>query len=261
MTLNIWNRSGPWEGRRERIRTVLRELAPDLVGLQEVLRTTEGDKLDQLAEVSDGLGYHTVYGRHADERGHPLGNAILSKWPIARTEVMTLSSGGFEEYRCLVFAEIAAPFANVPFFTTHLNWKLHHGHVRALQIREVASHVKRLAPLAGFPPILVGDFNSEPDSDEMRFMRGLTALGGESVYFADCFHLVGTGSPGTFCKRNPFAAIAREPDRRIDYIYVRGPDDRGRGDPIDARVCADAPIDGIFPTDHFGVIATISTAG
>jgi endonuclease/exonuclease/phosphatase family metal-dependent hydrolase len=120
--------------------------------------------------------------------------------------------------------------------------------------------VKRLAPIDGFPPVLVGDFNAEPDSDEMRFMRGLASLGGECVYFADAFLVAGDGSKGaTFCRRNPFAAIAREPDRRLDYVYVRGPDARGRGEPIAAKVCMDEPIGGVFPTDHFGVVATITT--
>src|SRR5947209_7883500 len=107
LTLNIWNRSGPWTERRARIRALLKELSPDLVGLQEVVRNDEGDKLDQLVELSEGTGYETAFGRAFADRGHPLGNAIFSRWPIARSEVMPLSSGGHEEYRCLVFAEIA----------------------------------------------------------------------------------------------------------------------------------------------------------
>jgi endonuclease/exonuclease/phosphatase family metal-dependent hydrolase len=148
----------------------------------------------------------------------------------------------------------------VPFFVTHLNWKLHEGHVRQGQVRFVTDTVARLAPISGFPPIVVGDFNAEPDSDEIRFMRGLTGLGGKCVYFADCFGVAGDGSAGTtFARRNPFAAPLREPDRRIDYVFVRGPDERQRGEPLSARVCFDEPIAGVFPSDHFGVIATISS--
>ena len=81
------------------------------------------------------------------------------------------------------------------------------------------------------------------------------------MYFADAFGVAGDGSPGvTFSKRTPFAEPLREPDRRIDYVYVRGPDDSQRGEPTEARVCFDQPYGGVFPTDHFGVMATI-TAG
>jgi endonuclease/exonuclease/phosphatase family metal-dependent hydrolase len=61
----------------------------------------------------------------------------------------------------------------------------------------------------------------------------------------------------TFSKRNPFAENLREPERRIDYIFVREPDDQHRGEPLEARVCCDEPVDGVFPSDHFGVIATL----
>jgi endonuclease/exonuclease/phosphatase family metal-dependent hydrolase len=131
-----------------------------------------------------------------------------------------------------------------------------------LQVKAIAEAVARLAPIGkSFPPVLVGDFNAEPDADEIRYLRGLTGLGGRYVYFADAFGVAGDGSPGTtFSKQNPFAAPMREPERRIDYVFVRGPDDIQRGEPQNARVCFDEPFRGTFPTDHFGVIATI-TAG
>jgi endonuclease/exonuclease/phosphatase family metal-dependent hydrolase len=111
------------------------------------------------------------------------------------------------------------------------------------------------------PPILCGDFNAEPDADEIRYLSGFTTLEGRSVYFADCFRVAGDGSNGhTFCRRNPYAASVREPDRRIDYIFVRGPDKQGRGEPLTCRVVFDQPnADGVFASDHFGVLAEIST--
>jgi endonuclease/exonuclease/phosphatase family metal-dependent hydrolase len=103
----------------------------------------------------------------------------------------------------------------------------------------------------------VGDFNATPDSDEIRFMTGLSSLGVRSVYFVDAFGLVGHGDGTTFSRHNPFATDLREPDRRIDYIFVRGPDQRGRGEPLDSRVCFDRAVNGVYPTDHFGVVANI----
>jgi endonuclease/exonuclease/phosphatase family metal-dependent hydrolase len=260
LTLNIWNRCGPHAERLALIRDGLRELAPDVIGLQEVVRATSGDMLDQVATLAEGLGYHAFFGRSPIDQSYPFGNAILSRWPLLRTAVHPLPRGGTEEFRNVTFAEIDAPFGKLPFFTTHLNWKLHESRVRALQVREIADRVK--AAPGSFPSIVVGDFNAEPESDEIRFMRGWTSLGGESVYFADAFALSGDASQGaTFCRRNPYAQPCREPDRRIDYVFVRGPDDRGRGEPLEARVCFDKPTGEVWPTDHFGVLATIATEG
>jgi endonuclease/exonuclease/phosphatase family metal-dependent hydrolase len=258
-TLNIWGRFGPWEERLVAIREGLRAHAPDVIGLQEVLRF---DGLDQAALVSDGLGYEVAWGKSSENYGFPTGNAILSRWPILRSEVIPLPNAGTDEDRSLLFAELDSPFGKVPFFCTHLNWKLSDGHVRVLQIRTVVEAVMRIAPVdRTFPPVLVGDFNAEPDSDEMRYMRGLTGLGGRCVYFADAFLVGGDGTAGTtFSKRNPFAELLREPERRIDYVYVRGPDSSHRGEPTDTHVCFDRPFEGTYPSDHFGVITTV-TAG
>jgi len=258
-TLNIWSRFGPWEERLSAIREGLRTIAPDVIGLQEVLRFQE---FDQAAQVADGLGYAIAWGRSSENHGFPTGNAILSRWPIGRSEVIPLPHGGSDEERCIVFAEIDSPYGKIPFFCTHLNWKFHHGYVRQLQVKAVAEAVDRLAPIGGFPAVVVGDFNAEPDADEIRFMRGLTSLGsGKTPYFADAFGIAGDGTSGvTFSKKNAFAEPLREPERRIDYVFVRGPDDSQRGEPRDARVCFDQPHEGVFPTDHFGVVCTI-TAG
>jgi endonuclease/exonuclease/phosphatase family metal-dependent hydrolase len=255
-TLNIWNRCGPWEERLVAIRCALADLAPDVLGLQEVL---SGEGVDQAAEIAAGFGYHVAFG---SSRADPirLGNAVLSRYPIVRTEVFPLPNGGTTERRSLMLAELDAPFGRVPFFTTHLNWKLHEGHVREEQVRFVAAKIKSLASIDGFPPIVVGDFNAEPDSDEVRFMRGLCGLGGKRVYFADCFGTVGEGRGITFSPAtNPFAGETHEPERRIDYVFVRGPDTRVRGKPLAARLCFDQRVNGVFPSDHFGVIAEIST--
>lgn len=257
-TLNIWNRFGPWEERAVAIHAQLKELAPDVIGMQEVLRY---ESFDQAKIVSEGLGYHVAWGEASENHGYPVGNAILSKWEIAKQETIPLPDGGSDENRSIIFAELNSPFGKIPVFCTHLNWKLHHGHIRQMQVRALADAVAARAPIEGFPPVVLGDFNAEPDSDEIRFMKGLTGLGGKCVYFADAFGIAGDGTPGyTFSKRNDYAGPLREPERRIDYVFVRGPDDSQRGETLEARVCFDTPHKGVFPTDHFGVTCII-TAG
>lgn len=264
-TLNIWNRFGPWEQRLVAIRAGVAQHAPDLLGMQEVLRLEpgEGDGLDQAAAVGAGFGYHAAYARARDQRWY--GNAALSRWPIVESQTLELPRCGTDEKRCLLYAAIDAPFGRVPFFVTHLNWKLDHGHVREAQVREIAAFIEAVVTSgasAAFPAILVGDLNAPPDSDEIRYLRGLTSLGGaRRVFFQDAFEVAGGGAPGvTFGRSNPFAAPLREPDRRIDYVFVHGRDERFRGEPLEASVAWDAPVDGTFPSDHFGVVATLRVA-
>jgi endonuclease/exonuclease/phosphatase family metal-dependent hydrolase len=261
-TLNIWNRFGPWEDRLRAIRAGVRDLAPDVLALQEVVQLArgEGDGLDQAAVIAEGFGYHVAYGRSRDERWY--GNAILSRWPIARTHVYELPRVGTDERRSLLFAEIDAPFGKLPFYCTHLNWKLDEGHVRSAQVREVVDRLQALAKPDHFPAVLAGDFNAEPGADEIRYLHGLTTLGGSrSVYFQDAFALAGDGSAGhTYARSNPFAAHLREPDRRIDYLFVHGRDERFRCEPLEARRCFDAPVEGTYPSDHYGVTAVLRIA-
>jgi endonuclease/exonuclease/phosphatase family metal-dependent hydrolase len=51
--------------------------------------------------------------------------------------------------------------------------------------------------------------------------------------------------------------MLREPNRRIDYVFVRGPDERFRGEPMDAAVAFTTRVAGVFPSDHYGVVATV----
>jgi endonuclease/exonuclease/phosphatase family metal-dependent hydrolase len=77
------------------------------------------------------------------------------------------------------------------------------------------------------------------------------------VHFQDVYGRVGASPGVTFSRRNAYAALLREPDRRIDYIWVRGGDERFRGEPLAARVAFDEPESGAFASDHFGVVAEL----
>jgi endonuclease/exonuclease/phosphatase family metal-dependent hydrolase len=147
---------------------------------------------------------------------------------------------------------------------THLTYQQHLGHWRCRQVRALADLVKALAT-GEAPPIVAGDLNADPDSDEMRFLRGLTPLGGASVYFADAWATTAGQAPGagpgwTYDRRNPYALRSREPSRRIDYILVQGPDRRLRGEPLSAAIVLDEPTAGVWPSDHFGVLAEVQIA-
>jgi len=256
-TLNIWNRSGPWDKRLPLIRDGLRALDADVIALQEVLAFGEQD---QAKEIAAGLGWNVYYGKAWELGGGvSMGNAIVSPHRIVDGQVLPLPTRPDVDQRTVAFARVEAPHGPIPVFATHLTFQLHMCDIRCEQVRALADHVAALAPIDGPPPVLVGDFNAEPDADEIRFLRGLTPLGGRSVYFADCWIASGAAGPGySWDRRNDYALRAHEPTRRIDYVFVRGPDRHVRGEPIAARLALDEPVDGVWPSDHFAVVADIT---
>jgi endonuclease/exonuclease/phosphatase family metal-dependent hydrolase len=261
LTLNIWNNSGPYDARKVRIREWIERLDPDVIGFQEVLR--EGDYL-QAAELTDG--YSCVFAQAQEFWRGPqqFGNAIASRWPIKHTEIVALPDLDTNEDRCAISANIEAPFGDLSFTCTHLNWKFHHGFVREKQVVPLFDLATRRRPKEQFPPIVVGDFNADPDSAEIRYASGLQTLEGKSVYYHDAWAVAGAGGPGfTWSNRNDFAAIALEPNRRIDYIFVGYPirrrDGYGIGKVETCRVVCDDEVDGAWPSDHFGLYAELRT--
>jgi endonuclease/exonuclease/phosphatase family metal-dependent hydrolase len=281
-TLNIWNRSGPWQHRLALIRKQFEDLGPDILGLQEVLRLTDvgaspdtvwrapeaiaaDSASDQASAIAAGSGYYIAYGTAADLGGGLFfGNAVLSRHPIVEHRVIALPGHESGEHRSMCYALVEHPRGLLPVFVTHLNWKLHHGSVRLRQVAAIASHVKSMAPIddARLPPVVMGDFNAEPESDEIRFMRGLATVDGKTVYFGDAWTYGGDGTPGyTYDRRNRFAALAHEPPRRIDYIFVRGPDRTFRGEPVRTALAfcqAEHTQEGdVWPSDHFGLVTDL----
>jgi endonuclease/exonuclease/phosphatase family metal-dependent hydrolase len=272
-TINVWNKSGPWLSRLALIRRELERLQPEVVGLQEVLRfRPEGApdapltvQNDQLTEIADGLGYQLAYSVASDYgNGLKFGNALLSRHPIVAEQSFQLPGSESGETRSLLYARCQTPHGSLPVFVTHLNWKFHQGSIRQRQVAFIAERVAELSPISGpdLPPVLLGDFNAAPDADEIRFLTGLCALDGKTVYFADAWVFAGVGPGYTYDRTNHYAAKAREPSRRIDYIFVRGPDRRFRGEPLRAELAFNAAELGstepVWPSDHFGVVADLA---
>jgi endonuclease/exonuclease/phosphatase family metal-dependent hydrolase len=188
-----------------------------------------------------------------------LGNTVASRWPIAKQEILTLPDDGDAEARSATLCRIDSPHGPLVFCSTHLNWKLHHGSVRERQVVALSDFVTAHHVKGEFSPIVAGDFNAEPDSDEIRYMTGRHSLGGRSVYWNDAWIVAGRGDGTTWSNRNRFARVAWEPERRIDYVFVGYPRAGGRGHVEVCQVVCDDERGGIWPSDHFGVYAELRT--
>jgi endonuclease/exonuclease/phosphatase family metal-dependent hydrolase len=256
MTLNIWNLGGDWRARRAEIVAWIAHLDPDVVCLQEVVERADGR--NQARWLADATSRHAAYGSNLVGDGGSFGNAILSRWPIDEEHVTALTPlDAPTEGRCLLHARTAG----IDVFCTHLNWQYDHGYVREAQVQEVTTAIAARAHASSpLPPILAGDLNANPDSNEIRYLCGLAALNGRSVFFQDAWRVAGGGGAGyTWDNRNSFAALDREPDGRIDYVLVGWRRDDGAGRVESARVICDRSLTGTFASDHFGVLADIAT--
>jgi endonuclease/exonuclease/phosphatase family metal-dependent hydrolase len=273
-TLNIWNKSGPWAERLPLIRKQVSELSPDVLGLQEVLRLIPDEKNppvpapenDQASEIADGLGYNIAYGVAADYAGGlKFGNALLTRYKILDTRTFRLPGSDSGETRSLLYALLETPWGRLPAFVTHLNWKLHDAVVRLKQTVYAAERIFVLAPVEAdfLPPVLMGDFNADPISDEIRYLKGQHLVDGRSIYFADAWEYAEPAGPGyTYARDNAYARSNGEPNRRIDYIFVRGPDKQMRGEPLNVRRAFDQSAPGsagtVWASDHYGVVCDLT---
>jgi endonuclease/exonuclease/phosphatase family metal-dependent hydrolase len=256
LTLNIWNLSGHWRSRREAILRVVRRWTPDVVCLQEVVANDRGNQAEWLAsELGDWSVAYT--GEPLAAGAARFGNAVLSRWSIETHSSARLPyvPDELEVQRVVVHARTGG----VDVFSTHLAWQLHDAALRERQVQALVRFVsERTDPAAPLGPVVAGDFNAEPDSSAVRYLSGLASLDGASVYLQDAWRLAGDGGPGiTWSNGNPHAALDHEPDRRIDYIFSGFHGRGGGGRPVECRVVADEPADGIWPSDHFGLLAVL----
>jgi endonuclease/exonuclease/phosphatase family metal-dependent hydrolase len=129
---------------------VISELGVDVVALQEVLRPFEGE--DPLEAIADGLGLHVAFAATRLHRRGELGNAILSRWPMAGVSVLDLSFSRMEK-RLAMAAQFPFEGGILDVVATHLALG---DRTRHRQVRSLLDHPQ----FHGGPTLLVGDLNA-----------------------------------------------------------------------------------------------------
>ncbi|MCM2390691.1 endonuclease/exonuclease/phosphatase family protein [Streptomyces albipurpureus] len=262
VTWNVWWRFGPWRQRREAILAVLAELRPDVVGLQEVW--ADGD--DNLAGwLADRLGMRWTWAAsdtpdrwrgQAGETTAEVGNAVLSRWPIVDRAVLRLpAEGGRDDGRLVLHTLLDGPEHRLPFFTTHLNPGLGESATRCGQVAALARFVAAQRGEGPLPPVVTGDHNAWPDSDEMRLLGGYrTAPVVPGQVLVDTWEFADPSAPAaTWLASNPYVPRSFALDLRCDYIHLG----QGPGTVRSVRRAGDGPVGGVWPSDHTAVVADL----
>ncbi len=265
VTFNVLH-GGPWssftgddlqlESRLAMVIEGLRALDPDVVALQESPITRQ--RGDVAARIAQALGLVHVHAR-ATERVFPLrvlgrlivgalgfveGPAILSRFPIAATEVYDLPRcQRWFDPRVALRADIQTPAGVIAVFSTHTS--------------RDDCQTRRVAELAGGPngrpAVVMGDLNTGETAPALGAFR--------DHGFVDLFRAANPDTPGlTVWQR--IEAPAPTVFRRVDYVFVKAGDGR-EATAVSARLVLNIPRtrdDGgaLWPSDHYGVFAEVA---
>jgi len=267
-TFNLWCDA---EERRERHRVagrLLSALGVDAVLVQEVPSGSLVDTLDVVTEVS-GLTLASISPETGGNR-----NAVLTRLPFADSPSIRYT---VPESPWDVFA--ATSMLTTPSgrrllaVSAHLAWGGLFEHRRLLQASALDVAVSRLLGEQMAPALIGADMNTTPASSTVRHLTGLEPFEGRTAQWLDAFAVAGLGSGVSSTGRNHWAQRTAEthdfldaaaiPDRRIDFLLVRG---YAHGRPFSPLRCfsvgpdllpsvlPDAPFP---PSDHDPVVADL----
>jgi endonuclease/exonuclease/phosphatase family metal-dependent hydrolase len=276
ITLNLWGTEPPLEPRLALAVRQLQALAPDVICLQEV-RPLDGragrTTADALAEALGMTAHYEVAVAWEDgPRGAGQeGLAVIAR-SIREARAQPLPEPRPADARILLSASIDTAGGPIWVHTTHLHYRLDDGVARERQVVAIDEAIRGLGrDRDSAPQILCGDFNATAESDEIRFLRGLTTLDGRRTHFQDAWlRLHREPGPGdgpaegiTWSSENRFTRPLRslDLDRRIDYVFVTTRKRDGRGTVRDCRVVlterAGLGEVAICASDHYGVCADV----
>jgi endonuclease/exonuclease/phosphatase family metal-dependent hydrolase len=252
ITWNVWGLYGPWPEREAAIMATLHDAHPDIVVLTESWSKGGYSQRDRLAGPL-GLPHHAFSGVPAQEDGAALsGVAVLSRWPIQRQSGLTFGDARVQ------FAELAGPRGLIQVFGLVMDaWWFDQSQPRQDAVRELLTWVPRAQDTRA-PLIICGDFNADPDSDEIRMLTGRTAAPVPGLSFCDAWEVAGPAAPGyTWSNSNPWATQLLWPDRRIDYIFSATPRPGGAGHALHTALVGTSPINNAYPSDHYGLQSSL----
>lgn len=264
LTANVYGPANPdWERRFALLARTIRGLAPDVVALQEV-PVDEPATLDRLL----GPGYQLSHFSRPSDDG--IAGTVATRTPhrlVAELD-QRVSPLAAETLPWSATTVIELDSAVGPLVVAHHkpSWPFPAEREREEQALIAVRWLEEHVAGRSVHVVVLGDFDATPDAASMQFWRGRQSLGGISVCYQDCWEYAHPYDPDpgyTFDLGNPLVAageVSTAVSRRIDYVLVRaalhGPTLRTTS----CRRIFDQPVDGVWASDHFGVLAELTAA-
>jgi len=164
LDLNLWNYN-KFEKRKPKIIAFIKKHNPDIIVLQEVRDDLQFNKKgnNQAKQLNEELGYpHLVFYAVTDKRKErpekykllcTEGTAILSKFPILKTEKKMLKKHKDDRYYCgNLFFQIQANKKKIDFIAVHFSPNELFSLLHLIETLKFAKERK-------IKPIIIGDFN------------------------------------------------------------------------------------------------------
>jgi beta-glucosidase len=244
-TLNLFNRMGEWGHRAPLVIDQLEELAPDVIGLQEVDLV-----LDQGMWISRQINkrlpnqphYRIKHATNTGQRASYHSIATLSRTEFEEHEILDLMT--FERVaQRMVFRCGDRPFA---FVNTHLHHPVEAQQERVRQLETLLAWLDR--DTRGLPLVIVGDFNAyaAPPEPAVTMMKARFRSAYETVH----------GREPEKTWTTPVNTHDDSPHGTLDYIFVSR-----EWTVADAGLAFDKPSPhnaNMYPSDHLGLYAVLS---
>jgi endonuclease/exonuclease/phosphatase family metal-dependent hydrolase len=264
LSLNLWQQFGKWSDRRAIIIEGIQVYQPDVIAFHECIKTWDYD------QVADLLGpeFNIKQSRTRDPSG--MGISIASRWKLNDVQEIDLNvtprTVGFPCTTLIADVDAPDPFGPFLFVNHFPNWQLNFEYERELQAVKAAQFIEARIALSTKQVVMVGDLDADYNSSSIRFFTGRQSLSNISICYRDAWDSIHPDNPGhTFTPENPLVKdgvvkgmypFRDWPFRRIDYIFLRL--GAHGGNALDITSCErifDKPVNGIWASDHFGLIA------
>lgn len=235
-----------WEGRKEKLFTLINTHHPDLIGVQEALH----HQLEDMVEALPNFAFVGVGRDDGKTRGEY--SALLydkEKYEVLRTETFWLSENpeviASKSWDAAITRIVSwAEMKDIKTGKTFFWFNTHFDHIGKQARLESAKLIRqKIDVIAGKSPVIVtGDFNCEPSDDPYRAMlaKGKVKLFDTSTGFAQA------------CTCCGFALKPYEENCvRIDYIFS------SKHFKVIDFITPDDNDGTYYPSDHLPVMATL----
>ncbi len=193
------------------IATDLYRMMPDIAVFQEIGKHWNmGVSVHQTAYLCSALGFQYQYFVPAlqDRHGGQFGISLISRYPIENAHYELLPQIK-DEQRVLLKAKIHSDIGSFWLFNSHFSIEALE---RELQFQKLAQEIKKIIDQEPQTPLLImGDFN-EPCHNTL--IKDLC----KNLDLIDSWEYTHLDQP----KEEGFSFSVKNPNRRIDYILVKG---------------------------------------
>jgi endonuclease/exonuclease/phosphatase family metal-dependent hydrolase len=189
--------------------------------------------------------------------------------PTSLMKVTNPRSGLYDAALPIPLPSPPAPLPPTPPLVVRRGWTSVDVMTRGKSFKFIDTHLEAFHPLiqqfqslellagpanTSRPVVMAGDFNSAADNSGTASYQNIVNAG-----FSDAWAAVFPGDPGyTCCHSDDLTSGAGDLTSRIDLLFFRGADMQATEAEIVGEAEADKTLDGLWPSDHAGVLATIS---